>query len=203
MPPVSIETLTENIMDGFEVFPKSIKEAILKFIESYHNAGWRRKSVNITQLTVKDEWSANTTGSFAIQFKRMYPKMDQEHRKNVSEECNQVKKSCFKKSTPKNFKEYIKEKKLGKESSIDDKPVVMDKISIQFQQMEKKKVTSAVTVTLTYNHTLCNLLQEVDMNIEAKNSNMTKPLKQTSCLVPLAPTFEARPPGRLTMLTTQ
>ncbi|GFY42881.1 DNA-directed RNA polymerase subunit alpha [Trichonephila inaurata madagascariensis] len=177
MPPVSIETLTENIMDGFEEFPKSIKEAILKFIESYHNAGWRRKSVNITQLTAKDEWSANTTGSFAIQFKRKYPKTDQEHRKNVSEECNQVKKSCFKKPIPKNFKEYMKEKKLTKEPSIDNKQAVMNKISIQFHQMEKKKVTSAVAVTLTYNHTFCNLLQEAEMNIEAKNSSMTKPLK--------------------------
>ncbi|GFQ69744.1 DNA-directed RNA polymerase subunit alpha [Trichonephila clavata] len=174
MPPVSMETLTENIMDGFEEFPKNIKEAIVKFIELYHNAGWRRKSVNITQLTAKDEWSANTTGSFAIQFKRIYPKTDLEPKKNVSEECNQEKKSCFKKSVPKNLNEYLKGKKNVKDALTNP---VTDKISIQFQQMEKKKVISAVAVTLIYNHTLCNLMQEAVMDIEAKNHNMTKPLK--------------------------
>ncbi|GFT50106.1 DNA-directed RNA polymerase subunit alpha, partial [Nephila pilipes] len=177
MPPFSVDTLTENILDGFQESPKSIKETMLKFIEFFHNAGWRRKSVNITQLALKDEWSANATGSFGFQFKRIYPKTVSKQNKNLNDLFDRVKRPCFSKSMPENLEEYLKEIKLVQGSFVQGASSIQDKVSIEFKHMEQKKVISSVAVTLDYNHTLCRRLHAAQMKIKAKNRDMPKHLK--------------------------
>ncbi|CAL1274403.1 unnamed protein product [Larinioides sclopetarius] len=177
MPPVLVETLTENILEGEENSPKDWKESVINFFEKYRNAGWRRKTINVTKLAVKDEWSSNTTGSMVIEFNRKYPQKVSRPSRKLKDINDEIKRPCFGKFMTEANDTFWKEITHMRETFKQEDHMLDDNIKIQFQQTENKKVVSTAEMRFSYNRTLSGRMHDSELNITAKTNNMTKPLK--------------------------
>ncbi|GBN46292.1 DNA-directed RNA polymerase subunit alpha [Araneus ventricosus] len=176
MPPVLVETLTENILEGEEDPPKDLKESIISFFKKYRNAGWRRKTINVTKLAVKNEWSSNTTGSLVIEFNHKYPKKVTKPSRKLKDINDEIKRPCFGKFMTEANNTFWKEITHMREAFKHEDNMLDDNIRIQFQQTENKKVVSTAAIRFSYNRTLSGKMHDSELNITAKAYNMTKPL---------------------------
>ncbi|GIX68549.1 DNA-directed RNA polymerase subunit alpha [Caerostris extrusa] len=153
-PPISTETLSEDLLVGFEETPKDLRESVIRFIEKYQNAGWRRKSINVTRLTLFNEWSTKTTGTLTIAHARHYPKNTSKSTENLEDLIDSFKRPCFIKFMTKDNETYAKERNIIQDAFRGELPSLEDTFKIRYQQSEKGNTNLTVDTFLDFNRTL-------------------------------------------------
>ncbi|XP_055934148.1 uncharacterized protein LOC129963675 [Argiope bruennichi] len=176
-PPTLTETLSENILEDNEGLSNNFKESVVNFFAKYRNAGWRRKTMNVTNLTVKDEWSSNTTGTLVIAFNRQYPKNVGKPSRKLKDINIEMKRPCFGKFMTEANKTFLKEITHLREAFKEEDHMLDDSVHIQFQLTEKEKVISTAEASFAYNRSLSGSMHDSELNITAQTYKISKPLK--------------------------
>ncbi|GIX99333.1 DNA-directed RNA polymerase subunit alpha, partial [Caerostris darwini] len=185
-PPISTETLSEDLLVGFEETPKDLRESVIRFIEKYQNTGWRRKSINVTRLTLNNEWSTKTTGTLTVAHARHYPKNTSKSTENLEDLIDSFKRPCFIKFMTKDDETYAKERNIIQDAFRGELPSLEDTFKIRYQQSEKGNTNLTIDTFLDFNRTLDGKVYHMEMNTTVKIRFMVPPMSVNVSFLGLA-----------------
>ncbi|GBM81737.1 hypothetical protein AVEN_113955-1 [Araneus ventricosus] len=166
LPLFASSVLTEDINLGFEELPRSKEHAMYQIIKDFLNAGWRRKTIEISRQLDKHRWGPKTEVKMHIAHRHEYVKTKEQAQSSDDSWMNDI-----------GLDEHDEKNYVSEERTVNDKIKQLshhrDSLSLTVEHKVSDKVSNKAHLEVVYRRTLEGNLHTVYCNGTAKVHGIT------------------------------